>query len=261
VGSAYNPEVGYVRRKDIQQLASTTWYNIYPASGRIQAHGPGFDFDMVGNQTHGFLDWDINLMYRIKWKSTDEFSMRLRKEYTYLFEPYDPTESGGPELPALTGYANYLFVGEYLSDARKRFYFFLTTRSGGYYNGSRLNLGGQLNYRFQPYGVVSLDFAVNRIRLPNPYSDAGLLLIGPRLDLTFTRSLFWTTYVQYNNQINNVNINSRLQWRFKPVSDLFLVYTDNYATESYTNDEGIFLQKGQPKLRAVVLKLTYWLNL
>lgn len=30
------------------------------------------------------------------------------------------------------------------------------------------------------------------------------------------------------NQINNVNTNIRFQWWYKPVSDLFVVHTDNY---------------------------------
>lgn len=86
------------------------------------------------------------------------------------------------------------------------------------------------------------------------------MLISPRIDVTLTRDLFWTTFVQYNNQINNININSRLQWRFAPVSDLFLVYTDNYATETYSEDT-LLITRGQPKLRAFVFKLTYWLNI
>ncbi len=32
----------------------------------------------------------------------------------------------------------------------------------------------------------------------------------------------------YNEQVGNLNINTRFQWRLKPASDLFLVYTDNY---------------------------------
>jgi hypothetical protein len=56
-----------------------------------------------------------------------------------------------------------------------------------------------------------------------------------------------------------MNINSRFQWRFKPVSDLFIVYTDNYFAESLAN--GPLFYVGQPKARAIVLKLTYWLNI
>jgi len=68
--------------------------------------------------------------------------------------------------------------------------------------------------------------------------------------LSFTKILFLTTFFQYNSQVNNFNINARLQYRFKPMSDFFIVYSDNYYA---TN-----LEK---KNRAIVAKLVYWFNL
>ncbi|MFM8450509.1 MAG: hypothetical protein ACKOAY_10440, partial [Haliscomenobacter sp.] len=88
------------------------------------------------------------------------------------------------------------------------------------------------------------------IDLPSPYATANLLLVGPRIDLTFSKSLFMTTFIQYNNQVENINVNARLQWRFAPVSDFFLVFTDNYQSVDF-----------KVKNRAVVAKLTYWLNM
>ena len=214
---------------------------------------------MVGNETYGFLDWDYNLMYRMRFKSTALFNMRLRREFTYLFNPFDPSGTGGQELAANTSYTNYLVVATFTSNARKRFYMDLSTRSGGYYNGSRINFVGVFTYRYQPWGFTSLNFSFNRIRLPDPYSDSNLILVGPRFDFTFSRKVFWTTFIQYNSQIDNLNINSRFQWRFKPVSDLFIVYTDNYFAESFEHGNVFYI--GQPKSRALVLKLTYWLNL
>jgi hypothetical protein len=258
-GANYNPEAGFVRRKDILRLAPTAWYNFYPASGNLVSHGPGFDFDVIGNKTYGLTDYDVNLMYRARWRSTANFNLRLRQEYVYLFSPFDPTNTGGLELPAGTEYTQHMIVANFQSDARKKFYYFLNTRTGQYFNGTRWNLSGQLTYRFQPYGSVSLDFSYNDIKLPSPYSSATLWLISPRLDITFSRSVFWTTFVQYNSQISNLNINSRFQWRFKPVSDLYLVYTDNYFAQADYNGNAFYV--GQPKVRAVVVKLTYWLNL
>ena len=114
------------------------------------------------------------------------------------------------------------------------------------------------SYRWQPFGSLSLDVNYNRIRLPEGFSKADFLLIGPRLDLTFTKELFFTTFLQYNNQNNNININSRFQWRFKPASDFFLVYTDNY----YAQDDPLqSIQRFGKKNRALVAKLTYWFNL
>ncbi|MFT7382335.1 MAG: hypothetical protein ACI9Z3_002229, partial [Roseivirga sp.] len=257
VGENYNPEVGFVRRTDIRQMSSTSRYSFFPQSGGIQRHGPGFDFDMVGNSEYGLLDWDINLLYDVFWKSSARFSFRLRQQYTYLFNGFDPSGSGGLRLPSDTDYTTYLVIASYTSDQRKKFFYELSTRSGEYFNGSRINFEGTFTYRYQPLGFTSIDFAYNRIRLPDPYSSANLILVGPRFDFTFTKKLFWTTFVQYNSQIDNLNINSRLQWRFAPVSDFFLVYTDNYLA----TDEGGFINIGQSKVRAIVFKMTYWLNL
>ncbi|RLD95754.1 MAG: hydrolase, partial [Bacteroidetes bacterium] len=68
-------------------------------------------------------------------------------------------------------------------------------------------------------------------------------------EINFSRKLFWTTFLQYNTQEDNFNINSRIQWRFQPMSDLYIVYTDNYAVEFWG-----------PKHRALVIKLNYWFN-
>ena len=56
--------------------------------------------------------------------------------------------------------------------------------------------------------------------------------------------------MQYSNQRENFGINARLQWRFAPLSDLFLVYNDNYNSTEFT-----------PRFRSINLKMTYWLNL
>jgi hypothetical protein len=127
---------------------------------------------------------------------------------------------------------------------------------GEYFNGNRFNIKSEVNVRFQPYGALTLNVNYNKINLPDPYNSVDLFLIGPRFDLTMSKKLFLTTFVQYNSQIDNVNINTRLQWRFKPVSDIFLVYTDNYGV-----DDQEHMSNFRPKNRALVFKITYWLNL
>ncbi|MBX7125372.1 MAG: carbohydrate binding family 9 domain-containing protein [Cyclobacteriaceae bacterium] len=259
VGAHYDPEVGYLPRQRFNRLAPEAYYLWYPKSKIINSHGPGTDIDLIGNDLYGFTDWDANLWYKINFQNQATFFMRIRRDYVYLFSNFDPSGSGGLELPKGSSYYYNGVIINYTSNPRKRLVYNFQSRSGQYFNGSRLNLDGTISYRFQPYAIVSVDYSLNHISLPKPYNSANLVLISPKFDLTFSRKLFWTTYVQYNNQISNVNINSRLQWRFKPVSDLFIVYTDNYFAE--TMRDGRFLYIGQPKFRALVVKLTYWINM
>ena len=144
------------------------------------------------------------------------------------------------------------------TDTRKPFSALIQGRFGEYFNGKINSVQATATYRWQPYGLFSLDVNYNKIDLPEGYNDRELVLIGPRFDLSFSRSVFFSTFVQYNNQINNVNLNARFQWRFAPVSDLFIVYTDNYFAES---DALAGYRAFDSKNRALVVKCTYWLNL
>jgi hypothetical protein len=104
-----------------------------------------------------------------------------------------------------------------------------------------------MGYRFQPYFSITLSATYNHIQLPEPWGKTSFWLVGPRMDITMTNTVFFTAFIQYNEQINNINLNTRFQWRFKPASDLFLVYTDNYLPAPF-----------YVKNRALAIKLTYW---
>lgn len=183
-----------------------------------------------------------------------ELQASIRHEYVYLFFPFDPTNSGGEELAEDTDYA-YTTVGlSYESDNRKRLFYELSVNTGSYFNGNILQGEAELNYRWQPFGILAVRMNYNKLKFPSPYNSTDFWLIGPRAELSLSRSVFFSTFLQYNTQADNVNVNSRLQWRFRPASDLFLVYTDNYFSDQFFSAPNV-------KNRALVFKMTYWLNL
>ena len=250
VGDNYNPEVGFARRKGFERGTLFVRKNFYPASGPFQRISPFVFFGAFQNQANGITDSEIGGGVQGSFRNTSRGEAYISRRFIYLFNDFDPTREGNKPLPKGSAYTFITFDSFFRSDARQPFFYRIEANVGQYFNGTRLRLGGRLNFRFIPYGVFSMDFNYNRIRLTAPFGSADLLLAGPRVDLTFTKNLFWTTFVQYNSQINNLNINSRLQWRFAPVSDLFVAYTDNYFPTDLIN-----------KNRTLVVKLTYWLNL
>jgi hypothetical protein len=86
-----------------------------------------------------------------------------------------------------------------------------------------------------------------------------LVDLTSRIEVNFSKKIFWTTFTQYNFQNNQFNINSRLQYRFSPMSDFFVVYTDNYDVLNVPGAR--FLENVQAKNRALVFKLNYWFSL
>jgi hypothetical protein len=137
----------------------------------------------------------------------------------------------------------------FTSDNIKLFKYGLQTGYGGFYNGDKWFVSGNINYRIEPYGYLSLTLSYNDLLLPKPWDRTRFWLVGTKLDITFTDKIFLTTYVQYNQQADNINVNARFQWRYMPVSDFFIVYTDNYFPETMNS-----------KKRALILKISYWFN-
>lgn len=139
----------------------------------------------------------------------------------------------------------------YQSDFRKPLSYYATVGGGGFYNGSYQSFIGGVTWRSQPHLNIGLHAEYDKLAFPDIYGTAELFLIAPKVEINFSTAVFWTTFIQYNTQRNNFNINSRFQYRFKPMSDFFLVYTDNYYTDPLLKNRN----------RALVFKLNYWFSL
>ncbi|MDR2887370.1 MAG: carbohydrate binding family 9 domain-containing protein [Bacteroidales bacterium] len=249
VGADYLAETGYIRRHGYYETSPFFQYKFFPKSSVILSHGPVASTTMLFDPSMKMTDRESELAYQVEWHNKNIFELEFEESYIYLPTPFDPTNSGGVPLPAETDY-NWQEVGlTFTSDIRKSFNFMLNGLYGGYYNGSRYSLNSEIYYRVQPYGSLAVIASYNNISMPKPYNSAELIMVGPRLDITFTDKIFFTSLVQYNNQIDNLNLNLRFQWRFAPVSDLYIVYTEN----SYPSNYNI-------KNRGLVFKISYWFN-
>lgn len=250
VGEGFDAQVGFVPRKDFFSIRPSAQLFFYPDNPKLVQHGPRLRTEVLFTPDFGRSDHKIELEWQFSFLNQSRLELRATNEYIYLFDSFDPTRQDDHELPAETDYSFTYFGVQYSTDRSKPFSLMVEPNGGQFFNGHRYGVRGAFTMRFQPYGNISLSYNYNRILLADPFEVANLYLIGPRLDLTFSRSLFLTTFIQYNSQADNININARLQWRFAPVSDFFLVYTDNYLPEDLS-----------VKNRAIVAKLTYWLNL
>lgn len=250
VDENYNAEVGFVPRQKYFRLEPVARVSLYPKKNRIiQKHGPeAYASWYWDNQSWQSIERLSQLGYNVVFQNRSEISVNGTETYIYLQNEFDPSNTGATPISDSTGYAFRYISADYSSDYRKKFNVSLSGLYGSYFNGTRSNIGGEINYRVQPWGIFSLSFDQNYIALQD--TTVWLSLISPRVELSFTKSLFFTTFFQFNTQSNNFNINARLQWRFKPMSDLFIVVTDNYNTPGF----GV-------KNRAVVLKLNYWFSL
>ena len=253
VGENFNPEVGFVPRKDYLFLSPSFQYKFIPENSSINTHGPGIDYEFYRNKLNGLTDYDIDIDYNFRFKSSAYLVLKTNLIYTKLLYDFDPSRSDGVALAANSdyNYTNYTFY--FRSSERKLFSLRLNGKAGKFFNGNIKNIGGTINYKAPPFLNVELGSQYNNLVFPSPYSSADFFSLDSKIDISFSKDLFLSTYLQYNNQLDNINLNARFQWRFQPLSDMFLVYTDNYYAEN-----PLFMNL---KNRSFAFKLNYWINI
>lgn len=251
IGRNYSAEVGYVPRTNYIKVNPLVSRLFFPKSGKVLSHGPRLLTNYYFSTSMKQTDHETIFIYLLNFRNQSLFDVWAGDVFIDLLQPFDPTNSGKDTLARGTKHRWKAWGIEYISKPQSRFTFGFSTRFGGYYaDGNRFNITTDIGYRFQPYVNIAINTSYNNIDLPLPWGKTDLWLIGPRVDVTMTNKLFFTAFIQYNDQQKNININTRFQWRYRPASDLFIVYTDNY----YTNP--LYIRN-----RAVVLKFTYWWNL
>ena len=160
----------------------------------------------------------------------------ITHEYVNLKYAFDPLNNGN--AIAVDQY-NYLNSGlEYSSAHNKKLQYGGSFSFGRYYSGDRNRLALNMQYRLMPLARLQLRYERNDLDLKELGSDTfhlaqftGELFISNRLN--------WTTYVQYNTQFDNFNVNSRLQWEYKPLSYIYLVVSDDYNQEIARQSWGV----------------------
>jgi Domain of unknown function (DUF5916)/Carbohydrate family 9 binding domain-like len=250
VGKNYSAEVGYVPRVGYVKLNPQIDYTFFPKGGSILTHGPQLTLDYFLDTQFKETDHENLLTYLITFRNKATLSAVAMHDYVKVLFPFDPTNTGKDSLELNSQHWWNTVGADFTSKLESLFTYTASARYGGYYaNGEKITLGGSIGYRVQPILNFTIAASYNRLLLPNPWGRTDFWLVGPRVDLTLTNKLFLTTYIQYNQQLNNTNVNARIQWRYKPASDLFIVYTDNYLITPFA-----------VRNRALLLKFTYWWN-
>ena len=260
IGQNYMTDIGYVPRL-FQEYVDTTlrvpfihyrtngYYRFYMKKGPINFISPKLNFDYYTDNEGNFQEHVFKMSLITKFNNRSELEMNWSEFTSNLLFPLHLT---GLEIPFQAGrYQNQQFGIEFRTNKTRSLYGEMTFEYGGQYLGKSIKLLSELNYRFDKLMILGLNWDQRYLMdYPTEFGDAKFTLLGSKVEFSFTKSLFFSTFLQYNTQKENFNINSRLNWRFRPLSDLFLVYTENYTTSDLS-----------VKDKTLVLKFSYWFNL
>ena len=254
IGENYTSDLGFLRRTGIQKHFFRYGHRFWIDSKKIRSVEVNQTFFYVDKPKNNgpITDRNQNTRAEIRFTNQSRFRVQYSRRFTYLTSEFNPL--GGEDtigLPAETGYNYQDFEVAYNSNFSRNLNYNFEISKGGFFNGEKFSIEAEVAYRIQPRFNGSVKVNYDKIDFPAPFSSGELLLIGPKIDYTFSKNIFWNTFIQYSSQSENFGINSRLQWRFAPLSDFYIVYNDNYfASTTFV-----------PKVRSLTFKLTYWLNI
>ena len=252
IGEDFNSDLGFIQRADQVVFNEKVGPKFYPKIANINWYGVFFKGTIQTTPSlNEISDYNGGLSFIMWFNNKSIFSMEAQRRFTYLYQPFDPTQEPGAVPLPIGGYDYADFFIEYASDKSRIFSAATNMKTGTYYTGNKTTAQFIFRYRVQPFFNFYMKATYDYITLPDPHpQETGIAYIGPKFEFTFTKKLFWTTDVQFNSQNKLMGLNSRVQWRYRPQSDIFIIYSDNYHTDVFS-----------PKVRSIFLKATFWLNI
>jgi hypothetical protein len=230
------PEIGFVRRTDMRRNFGQLRYSARPT---------GF-LNVRRMTTQGSLNYTTNTQNRLdtregvgrfetEFTNSDLASVTYTDSFERLVRPF--TISPGVVLPVGT-YDFHTTRFGYIAGQQRRASGELVYEFGPFYNGDRqtisLNSG-----RIQVTPQVSLEpsFSINWVDLVQGSFTAKV--VRTRATYTITPRMFVSGILQYNSAGSSFGSNVRFRWEYRPGSELFVVYTDDFDTEARPNVDSL----------------------
>ncbi len=248
VGAEFNPEVGFLRRKNYRKAQGMAMYRyrpdqllgFYELRPHIQIRGY---FKPDGFHESGEIHVDNH------WEWRNGYEVRTGMNFTHegVVEPFEIAP--GVTVPA----------GSY---DHKEAEFFATTNQGspvslnlhttlgGFFGGRLTTVEPRLRLRGGDTFSATVGWERNQASLPS--GDFTTNLVRGRISYSFTTRLFAQALLQYNDRANLWSTNLRVGWLQTANAGLFVVYNENLDTEDWTAG----WRAPQLKNRSLIMKLS-----
>jgi hypothetical protein len=228
VGDTFRPDVGYVRRSDIELSQAQFRFSPRPRSNRVVRKLSWTGLVAYTENGSGRVETrDARGEFGIEFQNSDTFSTSYGDAYEFL--PV-PARIVGITIP-VGGYDFATTRVAYNFGRQRRISGNVSVETGGFYSGDKTTLTvsqGRINVTPQ----VSLEptYQGNWVELVEGSSTTHLA--GTRVTYTVTPAMFVSALVQYNTGVAAVSANVRLRWEYRPGSELFLVLNEQRDTLS-----------------------------
>ncbi len=245
VGDAFNPEVGFLARRDyrkadgfvLRRLRPENFWGLHELRPHISYRGY---WAPDGFQETGYLHVDNH------WEWPSGFEIHTGVNFT-LEGVRQPFEIADDVVVPVGSYRHQEGQLVLLTNASAPFSASLRATIGGFFGGDRVALQPTLRFRVGETFNTELEWRYNDINLPvgNFETHLGRL----RASYSFTPKLFIQALMQYNDRADVFSTNLRLGWLQQAGAGLFVVYNDRHDLDDIRQALG-----GGPPERSLIIK-------
>jgi len=245
IGDDFDPQMGFLLRRAVNRYGGYVTYEPWPSTPPwiMNYH---FKLDA---QVYTDLDGHVETeefrldLFGMRTSGADEAYLFVTETTEHLSAPF---QIGGVEIPV----GDYTFdnVGmSFLTHSSRPVSVEGEARAGDFYDGDRLS--GSLTLRLRPnrYLRSETTWEVNDIELSAGQFTANI--VRERLAVAITPRLLSNLFLQYNDLTEEVSLNFRFNWIYRPGADLFVVYNQTWDAPSLSDLER--------RDRQLIVKFTY----
>jgi hypothetical protein len=224
VGESFNPEVGFLSRRNYRKIDGRIFRRVRPAEGgrffEIRPHlvYRGY-WDLDGFQETGFLHLDAHW----EFPSSREFHTGVNFTTEGLKEPFDIVP-GVTIAPGSYHHEELQLVWSGNQSAPVSY--ILRSFIGGRFGGDRVTLESSLRYRVGEKFSSEFTYNRNDFDLPVPGGRFTADLWRVRLSYSFSPRMAIQMLTQYSERADSLSTNLRFSWLQSANTGLYVVYTE-----------------------------------
>ena len=226
VGANFNPESGFVRRRDMEKSYLSLRFSPRPKRGAVRKYALSSAVNYVENRRGRLESRQVDGDFSIEFQNGDRVVVGGTSQYEFLPQPF--RIATGVTLPS-AGYPFRFLRAGFDFGQQRRLFGQVRVDRGEFYSGTQTTVALRAaRVAITSRLAVEPTVSVNRVDLRE--GRFTTTLVGSRITYTMTPRMFTSALIQYNSSTSSLASNVRFRWEYLPGSELFVVYNDQRST-------------------------------
>ena len=245
IASGFNPEAGFVQRTGIEETVGRLGWSWRSPSSLVRRIAPHTRMHYTTDQEHQLATRFQHFAFAMELRDGSSIEAAWNPTYDRLDDTFELSETS--HVPA-GSYQMDRYTLHWQSDASRLFSASLFGETGEFFDGDFFSIETSIAARISRHLRSILTASRVEIDLPERLGGTGLspaltspepfntTLLQTQIGVTFTTRLFLDLLVQHNTDVDDLSTNLRFNYKYRPGSDLYVVYTERRDIEGLPTD-------------------------